>query len=132
MKRIFVLFFNVMSMNALAGYECDFQLAHTEDLYTTIATKMAHVDRRMKSGSEGTLFVESEKKKKKVSLEIRSVMDGYEGSESATFVVMRRFTKKNNTQQIGKISEIITLAGDDSGRLWFDNYKLDIQCRITK
>ena len=131
MKRILALAFNLMSMNVLAAYECDIQLAHTEDLVTTIATKKAMVDRTLKSGSEGTLIVESEKKKKKVSLELRSVMDGYEGSESASFVVMRRFTKRGNTD-LKRISEVVTLSGDDSQRLWFDNYKLDIQCQVSK
>jgi hypothetical protein len=129
MKRIFVLIFNVISMNALAGYECNFQLAHIEDLNTTIATKTARIDRTLRSGSEGTFIIESEKKKKKVSLELRSVMDGYEGSEGATFVVMRRFTKRNNSE-LEKISETITLTGEESQRLWFDNYKLEIQCHI--
>jgi hypothetical protein len=131
MKRILALTFNLMSMNVLAGYECDLQLAHTEDLVTTIATKKAVVDRTLKSGSEGTLIVESEKKKKKVSIELRSVMDGYEGSESASFVVMRRFTKRGNSS-LEKISEVVTLSGDESQRLWFDNYKLEIQCQVTK
>lgn len=131
MKRIFVCIFNLLSMNALAGYECNFQLAHTEDLITTIATKKAVVDRTLRSGSEGTLIVESEKKKKKVSLELRSVMDGYEGSEGATFVVMRRI-KNRNKSELEKVSETITLTGDESQRLWFDSYKLEIQCHITK
>ncbi len=131
MKRIFALTFNLMSMNVLAGYECDLQLAHTEDLVTTIATTKAVVDRTLKYGSEGTLIVESEKKKKKVSIELRSVMDGYEGSESASFVVMRRFTKRGNSS-LEKISEVVTLSGDESQRLWFDNYKLEIQCQVTK
>lgn len=131
MKRILALTFNLLSMNVLAGYECDLQLAHTEDLVTTIATKKAVVDRTLKSGSEGTLIVESEKKKKKVSIELRSVMDGYEGSESASFVVMRRFTKRGNSE-LEKISEVVTLSGDESQRLWFDNYKLEIQCQVTK
>jgi hypothetical protein len=131
MKRIFVCIFNLLSMNALAGYECNFQLAHTEDLITTIATKKAVVDRTLRSGSEGTLIVESEKKKKKVSLELRSVMDGYEGSEGATFVVMRRI-KNRNKSELEKVSETITLTGDESQRLWFDSYKLEIQCHIIK
>ncbi len=131
MKRIFVCIFNLLSMNALAGYECNFQLAHTEDLMTTIATKKAVVDRTLRSGSEGTLIVESEKKKKKVSLELRSVMDGYEGSEGATFVVMRRI-KNRNKSELEKVSETITITGDESQRLWFDSYKLEIQCHITK
>ena len=131
MKRIFVCMFNLLSMNALAGYECNFQLAHTEDLITTIATKKAVVDRTLRSGSEGTLIVESEKKKKKVSLELRSVMDGYEGSEGATFVVMRRI-KNRNKSELEKVSETITITGDESQRLWFDSYKLEIQCHITK
>jgi hypothetical protein len=98
---------------------------------TTIATQQVQVGETLRSGSEGTLFIESEKKKKKVSLEVRSVMDGYEGSEGATFVVMRKFTKRGNSEQ-EKISETITLAGEENQRLWFDSYKLDIQCHIKK
>ena len=68
MKKLFIFMFNMMSMNAIAGYECHFQLAHTEDLMTTIATQQVQVGETLRSGSEGTLLVESERKKKKKSI----------------------------------------------------------------
>ena len=130
MKRILVILFNFMSMSAIAGYECDLKLAHNDDLRLDVATKIISIAQSLKSGSDH-LFVESEKKKKKFSLEVRSVMDGYEYSESASFVVMRRTTKRGKST-LEKVSELVTLGGNDSQRLWFEDYKLDINCKIWK
>jgi hypothetical protein len=130
MKILSILLVSALSLTASAGYECGLKLAHTEDLYKTIAEKTVTIGETMRSGSEGTLYTELQKGKTTVTLEIRSVIDGWAGTEDATFVVMRKISKKKKSQQL-PISEKITLKGDQTDRLWFDTYKLDINCRIT-
>jgi hypothetical protein len=133
MKRLLTLVFNFFSMSALAGYHCEVKLAHTEDLYKTIATKSITIETAgMKSGSLGTLFIESESKKKISSLVVRGVLDGNQGDEEMTLVIMRKEGKKKNTLVPERISENLLLHGIGPQRFWFDNYKLDAECEITE
>lgn len=128
--RFLALIFNLYSMSAVASYECVMKLAHIEDLYTTVAERTLTVKKgTMDAGSMGTLYVESEKKNKKISLDINAVLSGWAGEEDATIVMIRRERKKRSTRA-ETISEKMTIKGDNSMTAWFDSYKLEIQCQV--
>lgn len=129
--RILAYLLNFYSMSAVAGYECVLQLAQKDDVNTVIAEKtLTAAPGTMNSGNLGTLFVEFENNRKKISLDINAVMNGSDGKESATFVMIRR-TKKRFSTKSSTVSEVLTLKGSDHVVGWFDTYKLDIDCKVT-
>ena len=133
MKRTKILayFVNFYSMSAVAGYECALQLAHTENLKEIVAEKVISIPTgEIRSGSIGSLFVESLKGKKKTFIEGRAVLSGWEGEEDLN-LVMTRTTQIKNKSEFSRISQTITLSGDQSETAWFDSYKLDVDCKIT-
>jgi hypothetical protein len=133
MKRTKILAYivNFYSMSAVAGYECALQLAHTENLKEVVAEKVISIPTgEMRSGSIGSLFVESLKGKRKTFIEGRAVLSGWEGEEDLNLVMMRT-TEKRSSLETGRISETITLKGDQIETAWFDNYKLDVNCKMT-
>jgi hypothetical protein len=128
--RILAYIFNLYSMSAVAGYDCTLKLAHNEDLYKTVAEKTLSIETgEMNSGNMGTLFVEFEKNRKKISLDINAVMSGWKGEEDATVVIIRR-TKKRYSTSSETVSEIMTVKGDNKLTGWFDAYKLDMSCKV--
>jgi hypothetical protein len=133
MKRTKILAYivNFYSMSAVAGYECALQLAHTENLKEVVAEKVISIPTgEMRSGSTGSLFIESLKGKRKTFIEGRAVLSGWEGEEDLNLVMMRT-NEKRSSLETGRISETITLKGDQIETAWFDNYKLDVNCKIT-
>ncbi len=118
-------------MSAVADYQCVLKLAHNDDLYKTIAEKTLTIEEgKMRSGNMGTLFVEFEKNRKKISIDINAVLSGWKGEEDATFVMIRR-TKKRYSLSSQTVSDIVTVKGNESMTGWFDSYKLDINCLVT-
>jgi len=129
--RILAYLFNIYSMSAVAGYDCTLKLFHTNDLNKVIASKTLSIAQgRMNSGNMGTLYVEFEKNRKKISIDINAVLNGWSSEEDATFVMIRR-TKKRYSSSVETISEIMNVHGNDQMVGWFDSYKLDINCQVT-
>ena len=129
--RALAYLINLYSMSAVAGYECVLKLAHTEDLHTVVAEKTVTIAQgKMTSGNMGTLFVEFERNRKRISIDINAVMSGWKGEEDASFIMIRR-TKKRYSNRSSTISEIMTVKGDDQMTGWFDSYKLDISCKAS-
>lgn len=130
--RVLAYFLNLYSMSAAAGYECHMKLAHSEDLYKTIAEKTVSIrTAEMNAGKLGTLFVESQKGNKIISLDINGMMNGWKGEEDATFVILRT-TQKKRTSSTKTVSEKISIKGRDSVTSWFDSYMLDIKCETNE
>jgi hypothetical protein len=130
--RIIACFCNLFSISAVAGYDCTMSLSHTENLYKTVATKNLTIKNfEMRSGHEGELFIEKEKKRSKTSLHINAFLNGYEAEEEAVIVVMRQESTGNRSQSYS-ISDKLALRGNDKATLWFDSYKLDVSCQLTK
>jgi hypothetical protein len=132
MKRtkFLALCFNVFSMSAVAGYECELKLAHMEDFQTTIATRTVQVGKnKMESGNMGMLFMESENRRRRISLDINAMMNGWEGEEDAAFVILRRTRKKSSADAV-RLSEVVMLEGNQKTTAWFDAYKVDIECKL--
>lgn len=128
--RILAYLFNLYSMSAVAGYHCQLSLSHTEDLKATVAQKALQVKTgNLNSGNMGTLLVENSNFRKTVAVEINAVMSGWSNEEDATFVMMRTVRKKKSTNA-ERISEVITVKGNDHETLWFDSYKLEIDCSV--
>jgi hypothetical protein len=118
-------------MSAVAGYECTLKLSHKDNLDLVISEKTLSIaEGKMNSGNMGTLFVEFENNRKKISLDINAVMSGWRGEEDATFVMIRR-TKKRYSTSSATVSEIMSIKGDDYITGWFDTYKLDISCKVA-
>ena len=133
MKRtkLIAYIFNLYSMSAVAGYECTLQLAHTENLHQVVAEKVLTINKsEMRSGNMGTLFVESAKKKKQITLDINAVLSGWPGEEDANLVVIRK-TQKKHSGSVQTISEIMNVQGNNQLTGWFDSYKLDVRCKVT-
>lgn len=129
--RVLAYMLNLYSMSAAAGYQCHLKLAHNEDLYKTVAEKTVSIQEgHMSAGKLGTLFVESQRGNKIVSLDINAVMSGWKAEEDATFVIIRSIQKKRSTKT-ETVSEKISIKGTDSVTNWFDNYMLDIKCQIN-
>lgn len=129
--RVLAYMLNLYCMSASASYDCVLKLAHNENLYQTIAEKTLSISEgEMKSGNMGTLFVEFQKNRKKISLDINAVMSGWKGEEDATFVMIRR-TKKRYTSNAETVSEIMTVKGNNKMTGWFEDYKLEISCQVS-
>lgn len=131
MIKLLILTALFLSVKAFAGYQCELKLAHSEDLYKTIATKVIKAkDADMKSFSVKDLFIEQKDKKKTISLSINAFMSGWSGEEEMVLAVFRRKEKKSDVNLV-LISEKVSLRGNDQDTLWFDSYKLDIDCSIN-
>lgn len=130
--KVLAMLLAFSSLPAMADYECTLKLSHTEDLYQVIAEKTLRVESgQMKSGNMGTLLIETETKRKKITLDINAVLSGWKGEEDASFVMIRRLRKKHSTNG-ETISEVMTVKGDDELTGWFDSYKLDIVCAVKE
>lgn len=129
--RLLACLLNFYSMSAVASYECVLKLAQNNDLNTVIGEKtLIAAPGTMNSGNLGTLFVEFENNRKKISLDINAVMNGSVGKENATFVMIRRTTKRFSIKS-STVSDVLTLKGSDQVEGWFDTYKLDISCQVA-
>lgn len=131
MIKFYVLIGLLFCLKAFAGYECKFDLAHTEDLRTTIATKTITASSKdMRSQMVRDFFIEKEKGNKVQSVALNVFIDGWEGEEEISLALFRRNQKKSDvTLQV--ISEKVSLRGNDKDTLWFDAYKLEIDCSIN-
>lgn len=130
--RLLAYFLNLYSMSAAAGYECHLKLAQNSDLYKTIGEKTVSVGHgEMRAGNSGTLFVESQSGNKLISLDINSMINGWSGEEDAAFVIIRT-TQKKRSIRTNTISEKIQLKGTNSVTSWFDDYQLDVACKVNE
>lgn len=131
MIKYFILVGLFFCLKAFAGYECHLDLAHTEDLYQSIAKKTIKASSKdMKSEMIKDFFVELEKKNKVQSLALNVFIDGWSGEEEVTIAVFRRNQKRSKVE-LALISEKVSLRGNDKDTLWFDSYKLEIDCSIN-
>ena len=125
------MMFYLFSMSAMAGYECKFTLFHSHDIDQAIAKATASVEtRRFSKGDLGSLFVESETRRKTISIDINAFMSGWANGEEATFIMMRRETSKRS-QKTQIISDKLIMKGNEKQTFWFDSYKLDISCKAN-
>lgn len=131
MIKLFLLVGLFLSVKAFAGYHCELKLAHSEDFHKTIATKVIKAsDTDMKSLSVKDLFIEHKDKKRKTSLSLNAFISGWSGEEEVAFAVFRRKKKKDDVEMV-LISEKVSLRGNDRDTLWFDSYKLEIDCSLN-
>jgi len=131
MIKIYILVGLCFCLKAFAGYECKFELAHTEDLRAPLVQKtMTASSKDMRSQMIKDFFIEKEKGNKVQSVALNAFIDGWEGEEEITIAMFRRNQKKSDvTLQV--ISEKVSLRGNDKDTLWFDAYKLEIDCSIN-
>ena len=131
MKKFFFAFIVMSSLSAYAGYDCDLKLAHSEDLQSTIAqSKLSASNKDLKTIHLKEFFTEEKSKRKVIGLSIQSAIVGWSGEEEVTLAVFRRTAKKNSIDSV-LISEKITVKGVESKTLWFDTYKLDVNCSLN-
>jgi hypothetical protein len=128
--RLVAMCMNLMSISAAAHYECELKLAHSEDLYKTIAEKTIEVKKSvMDAGNMGVLFVESDSKRRTTTLEINGVMSGWENEEDASFVIIRREKRRYSSKIQRLTDQVLMVKGDGKVTGWFDAYKLDVECK---
>lgn len=131
MIKFYILIGLFFCLKAFAGYECRFDLAHTEDLHQSIAKKTITASSKdMRSEMVKDFFVELEKKNKLQSIALNVFIDGWAGEEEVTVAMFRRIQKKSAVK-LELISEKVSLRGNDKDTLWFDSYKLEIDCSIN-
>ena len=130
MRYVLLFILASFSLSALAGYECHLSIFHTEDLDTVISERTIFSDDTdMKTTMHRDLVVELQKKNRKTSIDIRTFAVGWRGEEEITLAAFRN-TQKKSTSNLELISNRISLHGDDKDTLWFDSYKLDIECKV--
>lgn len=115
MKVLILILFVLASFRALAGYKCEVQLAKSNDLEKLLTQKTwVAQDHDFSSANINDFFKEE-------GLSLNILMSGWKGEEQASFTV----TKENKP-----ISEKSSLVGTDKKTIWFENFKLDIQCDL--
>lgn len=130
MIKFYILVGLLFCLKAFAGYECKFDLAHTEDLRTSVAKKtITASEKDMRSEMVKDFFVEMEKENKSRSVALNVFIDGWAGEEEMTVAVFRRNQKKSNVD-LRLISEKVSLRGSDRDTVWLDVYKLEIDCSV--
>ena len=131
MIKFYILLGLLFCLKAFAGYECTFDLAHTEDLRTSVAHKTLNASSKdMRSEMVKDFFVEVEKGNKLRTVALNVFIDGWAGEEEMTVAVFRRNQKKTNVE-LNLISEKVSLRGNDKDTVWFDVYKLEVDCSIN-
>lgn len=131
MKKIIVLTsLMLFSLNTFAGYECHLSLSHIEELDSVIAEKTIFAtDQELKTTMHKDFFIEAQSKNKKTSIDVRIVSVGWNGEEEMTFVPFRNNEKKSKSK-VELIGDKRTIVGNANGTLWFDQYKLDMDCNV--
>lgn len=103
---------------AKAAYECHLNLSHAETADIVLVEKTIKVkDTEMRQKNEGMLLEESLNDK----IALKTFMSGWGGEEEA---VVEIFRDKN------LISEKYQFRGNEDKTVWFDSYKLDVNCSI--
>lgn len=136
MKKIFsILALTILSTHALASHECSLELAHSEDLATTIATKTVSTNHgTIRSVDYGTILIEEQKitrrgkVKSQLNLDVHAVANGWDDQQETTFVIVRKGYKNGKRISWETVSDKFTLKGTEKRRAWFDEYKLEISC----
>ena len=131
MIKLLILTGLFLSLKAFAGQECKLSLANTEDLHKTIAegTLSAH-NSDLRTIFIKDFFVESEKGNKKQSIALKVFLNGWSGEEEVVIAAFRRNQKRSNSTLVN-LSEKVSLRGDHKNTLWFDSYKLEINCSLN-
>jgi hypothetical protein len=130
MKKIIIGI--LFSFNAFAGYECELKLAHTEDLYKTIAqANISATDRDLRTIHLKEFFIEEKTKRKTISVSVQAAMVGWAGEEEVAVAVFRR-SVKNFSIETTSLNRKLSIKGSEAGSLWFENYKLDIKCNLVQ
>lgn len=131
MIKLFILTGLFLSLKAFAGQECKLSLSHIEELNTVIAEgTLSAGNADMRTILIKDFFVESEKGSKKQSIALKVFLNGWNGEEEIVLAAFRRNQKRSGSSMVN-ISEKVSLRGDHKDTLWFDSYKLDIDCSLN-
>ncbi|WP_408097281.1 hypothetical protein ACJVC5_19815 [Peredibacter sp. HCB2-198] len=105
-------------LKAHARYECLLNLSHAEESGLIVGEKTIKAGTsEMRQKNEGTIVEESLEDK----INLKSFMTGWTGEEEAVVQVFRGSES---------ISEKYQLRGNDARTVWFDDYKMDVNCSI--
>lgn len=131
MIKFYILLGLFFCLKAFAGYECKLELAHTEDLYTPLVkTTVTATSDNMRSEMIRDFLMEKQKGNKTQAVALNMFIDGWTGEEEIVIAMFRRNQKKSDVT-LKRISEKVSLRGNDKDTLWFDAYKLEIDCSIN-
>ena len=102
---------------ARAAYDCQLNLSYAETADIVLVDKTIHAkDSEMRQKNEGALIKELDDK-----ITLKSFMSGWAGEEEAVLEVFR---------DKSSISEKFQFRGNEEKTVWFDSYKLDVNCSI--
>ena len=114
---LFATFF--ICFKARAHYECRLNLSHAEESGLIVGEKTIRAKTsEVRQKNEGVIIEESLEDK----VGLKSFMAGWTGEEQAVIEVFRNSNS---------ISEKYELRGNDEKTVWFDDYKLEVNCSIT-
>lgn len=127
MIKLLILTALFLSLKAFAGQECKLSLAHTEDLTKVIAEGTISADTSdLRSLMIKDFYMES----KKQSIALKVFLNGWHGEEEIVLAAFRRNEKRSGAILVS-LSEKVSLRGDHKDTVWFDSYKLDIECSLN-
>lgn len=122
--KILLLLVTFLSFEAFAGYQCEFSLTENNDMNKVIATKRVEASPKdLRSEMIENFFVTD-----KAALSVKVFIDGWLGEEEMTAEVLK---KTEDNEKLESVSEKVSLRGDDRGSVWFDSYKLNVNCSLS-
>lgn len=127
MIKLLILTGLFLSLKAFAGQECSLKLSHTEDLGKVIAEGTLTAQN---SDLKSILIKDFYKESKKQSIALKVFLNGWHGEEEIVLVAFRRNEKRSGATLVN-LSEKVSLRGDHKDTVWFDSYKLDIDCSLN-
>lgn len=122
--KFLLLLVNFLSFEAFAGYQCELSLTDNNDMNKVIATKKVEASPKdLRSEMIENFFVTE-----KEALSVKVFIDGWLGEEEMTAEVLK---KTEDNEKLESVSEKVSLRGDDRGSVWFDSYKLKVNCSLS-
>lgn len=113
-----------LSFEAFAGYQCELSLTDSNDMNKIIASKKVEASPKdLRSEMIENFFVSGNQ-----ALSVKVFIDGWNGEEEMSAVV---FKKAGDSEKLEPVSEKVSLRGDDRGSVWFDSYKLKVNCSLS-
>ncbi len=138
MKKLFSFVTLILSLQVFAGHDCKLTIAEMEDFRRPIGELEASTSHGiLQSINYGTILVEDEKIsrsgkiKNQIKLDVHAVANGWDNEQETTFVVVRKGYKKEKRVLWETASEKVTVFGTEKKTIWFEIYKLDIDCKAN-
>ena len=116
MIKLIIFILSFWSMKALAGYRCNLSLSHSNSQDDIIVEKTIDATEADMISSSHKFEIEGSKK-----FNLNFFVSGWAQEEEASF-----FLSRNQKDR----SEEVSLRGNDNTILWYEDYRMEIDCKI--